>query len=78
MVILGTIDRNGYIYVLDRKDDMIISRGFNIWPTELENVLSDHPDVIEAAVFGAPSERWGESPYAVVTWGRGPRSRPRS
>ena len=55
------------LYVLDRKDDMIISGGFNIWPAELENVLTDHPDVVEAAVFGVPSERWGESPYGVVT-----------
>jgi len=64
---IGMLDRNGYLYVLDRKDDMIISGGFNIWPAELENTLSDHPDVVEAAVFGVPSERWGESPYAVVT-----------
>ena len=64
---IGRLDDNGYLYVLDRKDDMIISGGFNIWPAELENVLTDHPEVIEAAVFGVPSERWGESPYAVVT-----------
>ena len=64
---IGRLDENGYLYVLDRKDDMIISGGFNIWPAELENVLTDHPDVIEAAVFGVPSERWGESPYGVVT-----------
>ncbi|MFT7601462.1 MAG: acyl-CoA synthetase (AMP-forming)/AMP-acid ligase II [Acidimicrobiales bacterium] len=63
---IGRIDQNGYLYVLDRKDDMIISGGFNIWPAELENVLTDHPDVLEAGVFGVPSERWGESPYAVV------------
>ena len=63
---LGRIDQNGYLYVLDRKDDMVISGGFNIYPAELENVLTDHPDVVEAAVFGVPSERWGESPYAVV------------
>jgi acyl-CoA synthetase (AMP-forming)/AMP-acid ligase II len=63
---IGKLDANGYLYVLDRKDDMIISGGFNIWPAELENVLCDHPDVIEAAVFGVPSERWGESPYGVV------------
>lgn len=68
---IGRIDHNGYLYVLDRKDDMIISGGFNIWPAELENVLTDHPDVIEAAVFGVPSERWGESPYAVVTVAEG-------
>ena len=63
---IGKIDTNGYLYVLDRKDDMIISGGFNIWPAELENVLTDHGDVMEAGVFGVPSERWGESPYAVV------------
>ncbi len=64
---IGRLDHNGYLYVLDRKDDMIISGGFNIWPAELENVLTDHPEVVEAAVFGVPSDRWGESPYAVVT-----------
>lgn len=64
---IGRLDHNGYLYVLDRKDDMIISGGFNIWPAELENVLADHPDVVEAAVFGVPSERWGETPHAVVT-----------
>ena len=64
---IGKLDDNGYLYVLDRLDDMIISGGFNIWPAELENVLTSHPEVIEAAVFGIPSERWGESPYGVVT-----------
>ena len=64
---IGRLDTNGYLYVVDRKDDMIISGGFNIWPAELENVLTDHPAVIEAAVFGIPSERWGETPCAVVT-----------
>lgn len=68
---IGKIDDNGYLYVLDRKDDMIISGGFNIWPAELENTLTDHPEVIEAAVFGVPSERWGESPYAVVQVAQG-------
>lgn len=63
---IGMLDQNGYLYVLDRKDDMIISGGFNIWPAELENVLTDHPAVAEAAVFGVPSERWGETPHAVV------------
>jgi acyl-CoA synthetase (AMP-forming)/AMP-acid ligase II len=61
---IGTMDANGYLYVLDRKDDMIISGGFNIWPAELENVISDHPAVLEVAVFGIPHERWGETPMA--------------
>ena len=52
---IGRLDDNGYLYVLDRKDDMIISGGFNIWPAELENVILDHPAVIEVAVFGIPT-----------------------
>ena len=64
---IGRFDRNGYLYVVDRKDDMIISGGFNLYPAEIENVLADHPAVVEVAVFGVPSERWGESPYAVCT-----------
>ncbi|MPY93051.1 MAG: AMP-binding protein [Acidimicrobiia bacterium] len=61
---IGRLDENGYLYVLDRKDDMIISGGFNIWPAELESVLTDHPAVVEAAVFGVPHQRWGETPFA--------------
>ena len=64
---IGRIDENGYLYVIDRKDDMIISGGYNIYPAELENALCSHPAVIEAAVFGIPSERWGETPCAHVT-----------
>lgn len=62
---VGRLDRNGFLYVSDRKNDMIISGGFNIWPAELENVISSHPDVVEVAVFGVPHEKWGESPMAV-------------
>ncbi|MFI6210806.1 class I adenylate-forming enzyme family protein [Nocardia brasiliensis] len=64
---IGRLDRNGFLYVLDRAEDMIVSGGFNIWPAELETVLADHPAVVEAAVFGIPDERWGETPMAVVT-----------
>jgi len=62
---IGRLDANGYLYMLDRADDMIISGGYNIWPAELENVISDHPRVIEVAVFGIPDEKWGEAPMAV-------------
>jgi acyl-CoA synthetase (AMP-forming)/AMP-acid ligase II len=62
---VGRLDENGYLYVLDRKDDMIISGGFNIWPAELENVIQDHPDVVEVAVIAVPNERWGEAPMAL-------------
>lgn len=64
---IGCLDANGFLYVRDRVDDMIVSGGFNIWPAELETVLGDHPAVIEAAVFGIPDDKWGETPMAVVT-----------
>jgi acyl-CoA synthetase (AMP-forming)/AMP-acid ligase II len=62
---VGKLDEHGYLYVLDRVDDMIISGGFNIWPAELENVIAAHPAVTEVAVFGIPDDRWGETPAAV-------------
>jgi len=65
---IGRIDANGYVYMLDRAGDMIISGGYNIYPTELENVLTSHPAILEAAVFGVPDERWGEAPTAVCTF----------
>jgi acyl-CoA synthetase (AMP-forming)/AMP-acid ligase II len=63
---IGMVDANGFLYLLDRKDDMIISGGFNIWPAELENALMEHPQVVEAAAFGVPDDKWGEVPYARV------------
>ena len=63
---VGKIDKNGYVYLTDRKDDMIISGGFNIWPAELENVISSLKGVREVAVVAAPHPRWGEVPVAVV------------
>ncbi|GAA4848552.1 class I adenylate-forming enzyme family protein [Pseudonocardia benzenivorans] len=62
---IGRLDVNGYLYVLDRADDMIVSGGFNIWPAELESAINDHPEVVEVAVFGVPHEKWGETPMAV-------------
>jgi acyl-CoA synthetase (AMP-forming)/AMP-acid ligase II len=62
---VGMIDDHGYLYVLDRAGDMIVSGGYNIYPAELENVICEHPSVIEVAVFAIPDERWGESPCAV-------------
>lgn len=63
---MGYLDGEGFLFLADRKDDMIISGGFNIWPAELENAIADHPAVLEVAVFGVPDERWGETPMAVV------------
>jgi acyl-CoA synthetase (AMP-forming)/AMP-acid ligase II len=68
---VGLLSEDGYLYILDRKDDMIISGGFNIWPAELENVLLEHPDVNEAAVFGVPHDKWGETPAAVCAVAEG-------
>jgi fatty-acyl-CoA synthase/long-chain acyl-CoA synthetase len=59
-------DDEGYFYICDRKKDMIISGGMNIYPAEIEAALEQHPDIYEAAVFGIPSDEWGESVHAVV------------
>jgi fatty-acyl-CoA synthase/long-chain acyl-CoA synthetase len=59
-------DDEGYIYICDRKKDMIISGGMNIYPAEIEAALEHHADVLEVAVFGTPSEEWGETVHAVV------------
>jgi acyl-CoA synthetase (AMP-forming)/AMP-acid ligase II len=62
----GRFDADGFLVLLDRKKDMIISGGFNIYPSDLESVLRDHPAIAEAAVVGVPSQRWGETPVAFV------------
>jgi acyl-CoA synthetase (AMP-forming)/AMP-acid ligase II len=63
---VAVIDAGGFVYIQDRIKDMIISGGENVYPAEIENVILTHPDVAEVAVIGQPSERWGESPFAVV------------
>lgn len=63
---IGYMDENGYVYVVDRSKDMIISGGMNIYPRELEEVLQTHPAVYECAVIGVPDEKWGEAVKAVV------------
>ena len=60
-----TSDR-GYYKIVDRKKDMIISGGLNVYPAEVERVLSAHPAVVEIAVVGVPDDRWGETPLACV------------
>jgi len=59
-------DDEGYYYICDRKNDMIITGGMNVYPAEIEAVLEQHPDVYEAAVFGIPSQEWGEAVHATV------------
>jgi O-succinylbenzoate-CoA ligase len=63
---IAEMDAEGFVYIRDRLKDMIISGGENIYPAEVENALQAHPGISEAAVIGQPSERWGESPFAVV------------
>jgi O-succinylbenzoate-CoA ligase len=63
---LATLDKDGFVTIQDRKKDMIISGGENIYPAEVEALLARHPQVLECAVIGQPSERWGETPLAVV------------
>jgi long-chain acyl-CoA synthetase len=64
-------DEDGFYYICDRKNDMIISGGMNIYPAEIEAALDGHPDVLDVAVIGIPSEAWGESVHAVIVR-RGP------
>jgi fatty-acyl-CoA synthase len=63
---LVRMDNEGYVWVVDRKKDMIISGGENIYCAEVENVLASHPEIIEVAVIGRPHEKWGEVPIAVA------------
>ena len=63
---IARADERGYLFILDRKKDMIVSGGFNIFPREVEDVLSTHPDVAMVAVVGVPDQKWGEAVNAVV------------
>ncbi|MFC6705084.1 AMP-binding protein [Flexivirga alba] len=68
---LAMVDEDGYYTLVDRKRDMIISGGENVYPIEVEQVIYEHPDVNEVAVFGLPDEQWGEVVTAVVVLGEG-------
>ena len=63
---IGRLDDEGFLYIVDRKKDMILSGGQNIYPGDIESVMLGHPDVAEVAVIAVPSRRWGETPLAVV------------
>ncbi len=71
---IGYVDEDGYFFIVDRLKDMIISGGENIYPAEIENALSAHPRVIDVAVVGVPSEKWGEAVCAVVAFDGTPLS----
>ena len=63
---IGYKDEDGFVYIVDRKKDMIISGGLNVFPIEIERVIWSHPAVQDCAVIGVPDEKWGEAVKAVV------------
>jgi long-chain acyl-CoA synthetase len=63
---IGRLDEQGFLHLVDRKKDMIISGGFNVFPTDIEAVVGGHPAVMDVTVIGIPHERWGETPLALV------------
>ena len=72
----GYLDADGYLYLCDRKADMIISGGVNIYPAEIEGTLIEHPDVVDCAVFGIPDDDWGEQVKAVIELPAGKKATP--
>jgi acyl-CoA synthetase (AMP-forming)/AMP-acid ligase II len=63
---IGYVDEDGFVYIVDRAKDMVITGGFNVYSTEVEQVLMAHPDIQDCAVVGQPDEKWGERVVAVV------------
>jgi acyl-CoA synthetase (AMP-forming)/AMP-acid ligase II len=70
---MGRFDEEGYLYIVDRKKDMIITGGENVYPTEIEAILYQHPAVAMTAVVGIPDPKWGEIIYAAVVLKNGER-----
>ena len=62
----GRFDEDGFLFIVDRVKDMIVSGGENVYSAEVENALSSHPDVAQCAVIGVPDEKWGERVHAII------------
>ncbi|MCH2339793.1 class I adenylate-forming enzyme family protein [Pseudomonas sp. NPDC047963] len=73
---IGRFDADGFLTLVDRKKDMIISGGFNLYPSDLEAILREHPAIADVAVVGVPSTRWGETPVAFVVLAKGETATP--
>jgi len=68
---IGRVDRDGYLFIIDRKKDMILSGAQNIYPADIEAIMVTHPDIAEVAVIGIPHEKWGETPLALLVLRKG-------
>jgi len=73
---VGRFDEDGFLYIVDRKKDMIVTGGFNVFPREIEDVIATHPAVAQVAVIGIPEEKWGEEVKAVVVLRAGQTASP--
>jgi acyl-CoA synthetase (AMP-forming)/AMP-acid ligase II len=71
---IGRLDEEGFLYILDRKKDMIISGGINVYASDIEDVFAKHPDVAEACAIAVPHEKWGETPLVLVVPRKGARA----
>lgn len=71
---LARVDGEGYIYIVDRRKEMLVSGGFNVYPSEIESVLAQHPAIYEVCVVGVPDDHWGEAVKAVVVLREGARA----
>jgi bile acid-coenzyme A ligase len=73
---LGWLDDEGYLYLADRRVDMIISGGANVFPAEVEGALTEHPGVADAVVIGLPDDEWGERVHAIIAPANAPDAPP--
>ena len=73
---IGHLDDEGYLYLVDRKKDMIDSGGVKVYPRDIEDIAARHPDIAEVAVFGIPHATWGETPIAAVVLKSGASAAP--